>query len=113
MSIKEAVEIQKGDVVDITLDSDANVGDVIAKGDIVGVATVSGLTGETVGLAISGVWEVKAKDADAVEFGKKLYWDNTNRELTTTADSNTKAGVAVSEKDANSAGFVLVKLNIG
>jgi len=111
--MKEAIEIQKGDVVDFTLDSDVSVGDVVAKNDLVGVATVSGLTGETIGLAISGVWEIKAKNADAVEFGKKLYFDSTNRELTTTADSNTKAGIAVSKKAANTDGAVLVKLNIG
>lgn len=111
--MKEAIEIQAGNVVDFTLDSDVSVGDVIAKNDIVGIATVSGLIGETIGLAICGVFEMKAKNADVVDFGKKLYWDNANRELTTTATSNTRAGIAVSEKAANTDGAVLVKLNMG
>ena len=110
---KEAIERQKGEVIDFTLQEDANVGDVVVAGNLVGVATVSGLAGETIGLKIEDVWEIKAKDADAVNVGDLLYWDATNRELTTTATNNTKAGIAISAKAANSAGTVLIKLNVG
>ena len=110
---KEAVEIQKGEVIDFVLSEDVSVGDVVVANNLVGVATVSGLTGETIGVKIEGVWEIKAKDADAISVGDTLYFDTTNRVLTTTADGNTKAGVAITPKEANTPGYVCIKLNVG
>ena len=40
-----------------------------------------------------------------------MYFDTTNRELTTTETDNVRAGRAVSAKAANVAGSVSIKLN--
>lgn len=110
---KEAIEVQKGEVIDFVLSEDVSVGDVIVSGNLVGVATVSGLAGETIGVKIEGVWEIKAKDADVIVVGNTLYFDTTDRVLTTTADGNKKAGVAITGKEANTPGYVAIKLNVG
>lgn len=106
--IKEAVYAQEGKVINVTLEADVTVGDVVVFGDIVGVANVSGLIGELIGLSIYGVWEMTAKTEDVVTVGAKLYWDDTAKELTTTETDNTLAGLAVTAKTAV-AGVVNVK----
>ena len=109
---KEAIEIQDGKSVDYTLTEDVSVGDVVPLGTgMIGVATVSGLAGETIALRIEGVYEIKAKTDDAITVGDLLYFDTTNRELTTTETDNVRVGRAVSAKAANVAGSVSIKLN--
>jgi len=108
---KEATEYQKGQVVDLVLDSDVNVGDVIPLKTMVAVAVVSGLTGETIAAETEKVWQVNAATADAVEVGDVLYFDATNRVVTTVDTSNTLAGKAMSAKAAAVAGFVHIKIN--
>jgi predicted RecA/RadA family phage recombinase len=110
---KEAYEVKDGSVIDYTLTGDTAVGTVVPLTNIIGVAMVSGLTGETIGLAIDGVYEIAAADADAVAVGDVLYFDATNRVLTTTTTGNARAGIAVSAKPANTPGAVQVKLNVG
>lgn len=109
---KEAVEFQKGSIIDVTLTEDVNVGDIIPLGDMVSVAVVSGLSGEQIAVEIEKVWKINAKTADEISFGKTVYFDSTTREITTTAESNTKAGKSISSKAAATAGFVYVKINV-
>jgi len=119
---KEAIEIQDGKTIDYTLTEDVSVGDVVPFGTgMIGVATVSGLAGETIALAIENVYQMPAATADGIGVGDKLYFDHTNRELTLKSDSNgdgtgtpfAPAGRAVTTKAANVAGTVNVKLNQG
>ncbi len=107
---KEAIFVQDGNAIDVTLAADVVVGEVMVMGELVGVANNTGLTGEVVAMKISGVWEMKAKDADEVTVGAKVYWDADEDELTTTATDNTQAGLAVTAKAAATAGVVNVKL---
>ncbi len=109
---KEAVEFQNGTVIDYTLSEDVNVGDVIPLGDdMVGIAVVSGLTGEQITLELEKVWKINATTADAISVGKVVYFNAATREITTTATSNCRAGKAISAKAAATAGFVYVKIN--
>lgn len=109
---KEAIEKQKGSVLDITLTSDVNVGEVIPLGtSMIGIACNSGLTGEVIAVETEKVWTINAKTADAINIGDTLYLDATNRELTKTSTSNIKAGIAVSSKGAV-AGTIDIKINI-
>ncbi len=117
---KEAIEIQNGEYIDYTLTGDVSVGDVVPLGTgMIGIATTSGLAGETIALEIEDVYQIAAATADEINVGDKLYFDHTNRELTTKADSNgdgtgtpfAPAGRAVTAKAANVAGTVNVKLN--
>ncbi|RXK03792.1 MULTISPECIES: DUF2190 family protein [Arcobacteraceae] len=108
---KQAIEKQEGRIIDHTLTADVNVGDVIAFDGMVGVAVTSGLTGEVVAVELEKVWTMNAKTADTITVGTKLYWDDTNEELTVTDTSNTYAGKAVSTKAGSTAGIVDIKLN--
>ncbi len=116
---KEAVLYKDGEKVDFTLTSAVNVGDVVPLGlSMVGIASVSGLSGEVVALEVEGIWEINAATADAVAVGDLLYFDDVNRVVTIKADSVgdgtgtpfAKAGIATSAKAANVAGTVLVAI---
>ena len=109
---KEAVEIQNGETIDYELTADVNVGDVIPLGsEMVGIATVSGISGETIAVEIEDVFEIAAASADAISVGDLLYWDASNKVVTKTATDNTRAGRAVSAKGASTTGSVYVKIN--
>jgi len=110
---KEAYEVQDGRVIDFTLAADTNVGDVVPMGKICGVATVSGLAGDVIGVHTEGVYTVAATVVDAISVGDELFFDATTREVTTTSTGNARIGVAITAKSANSAGTVDVKLNVG
>lgn len=109
---KEAVEFQDGTVIDYTLSGEVSVGDVIPLGDnMVGIAVVSGLSGEQITLELEKVWKINATTADAIAVGNVVYFNATTREITTTATGNCRAGKAISAKAAATAGFVYVKIN--
>jgi len=110
---KEAYEIKEGKVIDYTITKDTEVGEVVALGNMIGIAMVSGVAGETIGLSIEGVYSIKAKASEAIVVGDELFFDKSNRELTITATDNSRAGIAVSTKSASAIGSVEVKLNIG
>ncbi len=110
---KEALEIQ-GDVTyrDYVLTADVNVGDVIPIGTgHIGIAGVTALLGETISIAVSGLWEIAAATADVIALGDQLYFDPTARNLTIVATSMITAGTAFGTKPAATAGSVYVSLN--
>lgn len=112
MATKEAVEIQEGKTLNLTLTGDVDGGDFIPFGTgMTVVACTAGLTGEEIAVETSKVWEANATTADAIAIGDVVYFDATARELTTTATDNSRAGRAVSAKAGSTAGTVLVKLN--
>ena len=112
MMTKEAVEIQNGVTIDYDLTADVSVGDVVPLGTgMIGIATVSGIAGETIALQVENVFEIAAAAADAIAVGDLLYFDETNRVLTKTATDNVRAGRAVSAKAGSTAGSILVKIN--
>ena len=107
---KEATKIQTGAVVDYTATGTIANGDVIPLTGRVGVALDDAVSGDVISLELEGVFEVTAKTADAINFGAVVYFDATNRELTTTSTDNTLAGFAVSEKASAAAGSIYVKI---
>jgi len=110
--MKEATRVQEGKRIDHILAGAVDVGDVVPLGTgMIGIASTSGLAGEMIVLEIESVYEIAATTADAVTEGALLYFNETSREVTTTATSNTRAGRAVSAKTAATAGSVLVKIN--
>lgn len=112
MMAKEAIFLQDGKSIDITLESDVDVGDVVPLGTLmVGVANTSGLIGEVISVTTEGVYTLTAATADAVTIGAQLYFDESSRAVTTTATDNVKAGIAMSAKAGSSAGVVDVKIN--
>lgn len=112
MAIKESIEKQEGRYIDVTLTEDVSVGDVVPFGTgMIGIATISGLTGEVIAVDTEGVYTINGATADAIALGDLVYFDVTNREITTTATANVRAGRAVSIKAGSTAGTVDVKIN--
>ena len=92
--------IQPGDVLDYTVAGSAiTTGSGILVGLRLGVALASGAVGQTISVAVKQVYSLPKLPADVMAQGALLYWDNTNKRLTTTASGNTLAGYA-----ANAAG---------
>ncbi len=101
--------IQKGE--NITLDSPADVlsGAGVQIGAIFGVANGDAATGNPVVLSTVGVFDLPKTTANDVTVGAALYWNDTAKEVTTTASGNTKIGVAIAAKSG--AGTVATRLN--
>ncbi len=70
------------------------VGQALLFGTILGVSMQALANGETGEAAISGVATVTKITSQAFTQGAKLYWDDTNKRLTTTASGNTLVGIA-------------------
>ena len=70
----------------------ANEGAMI--GSIFGVALVDVDSGDDAAFETEGVFELAKTSAQAWTAGQKIYWDNTNKNVTTTSAGNTKIGVA-------------------
>lgn len=86
--------VQKGDVLTLAAPYDVAAGACAKIGDIIGVAVATLLSGISGEFQLVGVFDLLKLTADVVAVGDKLYWDDTNKYLTTTATSNTLAGVA-------------------
>ncbi|WP_132997096.1 DUF2190 family protein [Sulfitobacter sp. TCYB15] len=101
--------IQKGD--DITVDSPADVlsGAGVIIGNLFGVANGDAQTGKPVVLSTVGVFDLPKTTANDITVGAALYWNDTAKEVTTTASGNTKIGVAIAAKSG--AGTVATRLN--
>ncbi|WP_051488751.1 DUF2190 family protein [Aliarcobacter lanthieri] len=110
--VKQAVEKYDGRVITYTCTKDVTVGDVIPLGvSMIGIAVNSGLAGEEISVEVEKVWIIKAKTTDVISVGDTVYWDDTNKEITKTADDNIYAGRAISSKGAV-ASMVEVKINV-
>lgn len=111
--IKEAVEVQEGRVIDITLTEVVDVGDVLCfENGMVAIANLDGLVGDTITATTEGVWEIEATTADEIKFGQTVYFNQTTRKITITSTDNCKAGKAMTAKAAGTAGKVAVKINV-
>lgn len=85
--------VQEGDVITVAAPYALASGDGALVGSLFGVATNAAVSGANVELIIEGVVMLKALGTDTGAVGTKMYWDNTNKQLTTTATSNSLVGV--------------------
>ena len=67
-------------------------------GALFGIASADAANGAEVQLARTGVFDISALNTDTGAVGVKVYWDNTNKRITTTVGSNTLVGVLVAAK---------------
>lgn len=86
-----------GEVIKYTPSSAVALGQVIVLGDLILVAPAAIKANEQGELATNGVWEVaKASGGStAIGAGIKVYWDDTNKRVTTTASGNKVMGYTV------------------
>jgi len=86
--------VQPGDTVTLTAPYDVTSGGGIQVGIVFAVALLSALSGQPVEAKRTGIWDVpKATGQAWVAWTTKLYWDNTNKVVTTTASTNLFIGV--------------------
>lgn len=85
-------------------------GTMVLIGTKVGVAIADIAANATGSLQVAGEFNYAKLSTDAVTQGAALYWDNTNKRLTTTASGNTYAGFATAAAGAGTA-TVTVKIN--
>lgn len=113
---KQAVKIQKGEVVDYTAIGAISNGDVITLTDRVGIACNNAVAGDVISLELEGVYEIEAESGDTIDFGTILYWNPNDKLITTSADDGNgnnyvEVGMATTAKAQDVAGTVLVKID--
>ena len=103
--------VQEGDVIDYANASGSTItsGTPVLIGARLGVALADIANGATGSVQVEGVFTVTKIGTDTVAAGALLYWDNTNKRLTTTASGNTLAGFAVA---AAGSGVTTVNIKI-
>jgi predicted RecA/RadA family phage recombinase len=96
-----AVFKHDGNAIDYTPTADVSSGDVVVRGELVGVAKLDIKTGELGALHVTGVFDFpKAAGAGtAIAAGAKVYWDATAKVATPddATGANKLVGKAVSD----------------
>lgn len=102
--------VQKGANIDYTNSGETAIaaGDIVNLTTRIGVAATDIAVGGVGTVAVVGVFAAP-KATGAVTVGAALYYDPTNKNLTTTATSNVPAGWAIAAAAANDT-EVLVKI---
>lgn len=81
---------------------------VVIAGDLIGVATKAGVSGDVIACDAEGVFAIE-KAEEAITQGSKVYL-NSSGKITATASTNTYAGIAW-EAAAEADATCLVKIN--
>lgn len=103
--------VQKGNTLTLAAPYAVLSGAGMLVGSIFGVAVNDAADGATVEADVVGVFDLKKTSAQAWTVGAKIYWDNTNKECTTTSSGNTLIGVATAAA-ANPSATGRVRLGI-
>jgi predicted RecA/RadA family phage recombinase len=102
--------VQAGDIITVTAPYALAAGDGALVGSIFGVAQNAAAISTDVELAVEGVFDITALSTDTATQGTKVYWDNTNKRITTTLTANTLVG-AVTVAKASGATTARVRLD--
>lgn len=102
--------VQEGDALTLTAPYAVVAGAGFKVGSIIAIAAASADNAATVVGYTEGVFTVAKTSAQAWTVGVKVYWDDTNKEFTTTSTSNTLAGVATAVA-ANPSSTGQIRLN--
>jgi len=94
---------QPGDVVTLVAPYDVTGGDGLLVGIIFGIAAYQVASGTPVETCTTGVFRINALSTDVGAQGAAVYWDNTNRRVTTSSSGNTAIGALVVAKQNGSA----------
>lgn len=102
--------IQEGERIDYTIPADTTIasGDVVVIGKLAGIAVSGGTTGDTIAVALEGVYELPKASSLTVAAGDQLFFDTTGKVVTKTA-THKPLGIAF-RASASSATKVQVKL---
>lgn len=102
--------VSHGNVLSYTAAAAVASGAMVLIGTRVGVAIADIALGATGAVQVVGEFTISKLSTDVVAQGALLYWDNTNKRLTTTASGNTLAGFATAASGSGT-GTVNIKIN--
>lgn len=98
--------VQPGNTVTFTASGTVTSGQPVTMGSLFGVAITDATSGQPFEAALVGVFDLP-KAIGAVTVGAKLYWDASEGEVTTDADSGANAligaAIAAAASDATTA----------
>lgn len=92
--------LHTGDIVTVPAPYALAGGDGCLVTALFGVATGAAASGAAAEIKTSGVFVLAAASAATAAVGVKAYWDDTNKNITSTATSNALIGVFVAAKVA-------------
>ncbi|MDS9468609.1 DUF2190 family protein [Paracoccus sp. MBLB3053] len=101
--------IQPGNQVSIPAPADVSSGQGVLAGSLFGVAVHDAATGADLELALKGAYRMAKATGAVWTVGARLYWDDTAKAVTVTANTNKLIGVALAAAgSADTAGEVLL-----
>jgi predicted RecA/RadA family phage recombinase len=86
--------IQPGDSLTLVAPYAVTSGQGVLVGAIFGVAAYDAAQNAAIECQTEGVFDITKEPALAITAGARLFWDNTNRRITTTATGNFHVGIA-------------------
>ena len=102
--------IQTGNVLTVLLAAAVDSGDILASGDVIGVAATDGAIGETIAVNVEGVYDLP-KESGEVTQGQKLYFKEANGTVSTDDETGDNEFIGYAwEPAATAAASVAVKL---
>lgn len=103
--------VQKGETLTLAAPDDVTSGQIVAVGNLIGVAAGDAASGDDMDLVTLGVFTLPKTSTDAVAVGDVLYFDAANGVVALDDDSgaNARIGLAVTAA-GNPSASVKVKL---
>ena len=86
--------VAEGCILQLTAPYAVLSGQGLLVGGLFGIAEHDAASGEQVSTGIDGVWDITKEPSLAISAGARVFWDNTNKRITTTATSNYQVGFA-------------------
>ena len=86
--------IQPGDSLGVTAPYAVTAGQGALVGALFGVAAFDAAISAAVEIQTTGVFDLTKEPSLAIAAGARVFWDNTNRRITTTPTSNYQVGIA-------------------
>jgi len=93
--------VQPGEVVTVIAPYGLASGAAVLVGSLFGVAACSAVLGAPVEIKRKGVFDITAVTVDTGTIGAKMYWDATNKRMTTSSAGNTLVGCLAADKGSS------------
>ena len=87
--------VQPGLSVPLPMPYDRTSGQGVLVGALFGVVAVDAPSGVTAEVAVNGVFDITKEAPLVIAVSARVFWDNTNRRVTTTTTANVAIGHAV------------------